>query len=182
MAFVQLATIFASALVQPAPLPRRAVLAGAGAAAASQLLVRPAIAADELSYTVVTPPTDPSSPTPQRAQRVVVDYTLWLDAFNGKKQIDTSKGSAIPPKLPSPFSFMVGVGEVIPGWDRTLRQMRVGETRQVVVPASLGYGEKGIGPIPGGAPLYFEVTLLELKPMKDISEKQQQWLATHPEP
>lgn len=102
--------------------------------------------------------------------------------FNGKKQIDTSKGSAIPPKLPQPFSFMVGVGEVIPGWDRTLKQMRVGETRQVVVPPSLGYGEKGIGPIPGGAPLYFEVTLLELKPMKEMSEKQQQWLATHPEP
>ena len=71
---------------------------------------------------------------------------------------------------------------MIPGWDRSLKQMRVGETRRVVVPASLGYGEKGIGPIPGNAPLYFEVTLLELKELKEMSEKQSEWLATHPEP
>ena len=53
---------------------------------------------------------DASSPTPQRAQNVVVDYTLWVDGFE-KKLVDSSKGSAFPPKLPSPFKFTVGVGQ-----------------------------------------------------------------------
>ena len=88
---------------------------------------------------MLTPPTDPSSPTPQRSQRVAVDYTLWVGGFE-QKQIDTSKGSALPPRLPAPFLFNVGVGEVIPGWDRTVKQMRAGETRRVVVPPALGYG------------------------------------------
>ena len=57
-----------------------------------------------------------------------------------------------------------------------MKQMRAGETRRVVVPASLGYGEKGIGPIPGGAQLYFEIELLELKKMPKLNEQQLAWL------
>jgi len=123
---------------------------------------------------------DESTPTAQRAQTAVVDYTLWINDFEGK-QIDSSKGSAFPPKLPSPFKFNVGVGQVIPGWDRTVREMRVGEKRRVVIPPELGYGPKGVGPIPGGASLYFEIELLELKPMPPLSEKQLEWLANNPE-
>jgi len=108
----------------------------------------------------------------------VVDYSLWLNDFEGKL-IDTSKGSAFPPKIPSPFSFGVGVSQVIPGWDQTVRQMHVGEKRRVIVPASLGYGAKGVGPIPGGANLYFEIELLELKPMPTFDAKQREWLDTH---
>jgi FKBP-type peptidyl-prolyl cis-trans isomerase len=83
--------------------------------------------------------------------------------------------------LPAPFGFYVGVGEVIKGWDQTVRQMHVGEKRRVIIPPELGYGESGIGPIPGGAKLYFEIELLELKPMPQFSEKQLEWLAAHPE-
>lgn len=127
-------------------------------------------------------PGDATSPVPQRGQRVVVDYTGWLGGFEGK-EFDSTKGKLLPiPKPPSPFAFAVGVGEVIKGWDRSVRQMHVGETRRIVVPASLGYGAKGVGPIPGGATLYFEVSLLELKPMKAFSEQQQAWLDAHPEP
>jgi len=111
----------------------------------------------------------------------VVDYTLWIGGFEGKL-IDTSKGKLLPiPRPPSPFAFNVGVGEVIPGWDRTVREMHVGEKRRVVIPSALGYGEKGIGPIPGGASLYFEIELLELKPMPNLTEQQIEWLAAHPE-
>lgn len=130
---------------------------------------------------MLKPPTDPLSPTPQRAQKVAVDYTLWIGGFD-KKQIDSSRGSTFPPRLPSPFVFNVGVGEVIPGWDRVVKQMRAGEVRRVVVPASLGYGEKGVGPIPGGADLFFEISLLELRQISTLTEKQLHWLADHPEP
>ena len=167
-----------AALKLPPPVTRRALLA---TAAAPLLTASAAGADDSISYEVLTPPTDPSSPTPQRAQKVSVDYTLWIDGFE-KKQIDTSKGQAFPPRLPAPFVFSVGVSEVIPGWDKCVKQMRAGETRRVVVPASLGYGDKGIGPIPGGAKLYFEMSLLELKPMPTLTEKQIKWLEDHPEP
>lgn len=115
----------------------------------------------------------------QRAQTAIVDYTLWINDFEAK-QIDTSKGGGFPPKLPSPFKFNVGVGQVIKGWDRTVMEMHVGEKRRVVIPAELGYGAKGVGPIPGGASLYFEIELLELKPLPKMSEQQLKWLEDHP--
>lgn len=158
---------------------RRAV---AGVAAAALMTRSDVVHANdsEIEVTVLSPG-DPGSPTPQRAQKVVVDYTLWIDSFDGK-QIDTSKGTLFPPRPPAPFIFNVGVGEVIPGWDRTVKTMHVGEKRRVKIPAALGYGAKGVGPIPGGADLYFEIELLELKPPKVLSDKQVAWLAEHPEP
>ena len=135
----------------------------------------------DLTYEILTGPTDPTSAVPARGQKVAVDYSLWLNSFEGKL-IDSSKGSAFPPRLPSPFVFSVGVGEVIPGWDRAVRTMRVGEKRRLIVPPSLAYGDRGIGPIPGGATLYFEVELLELRSLPKFTDKQLEWLATHPEP
>jgi FKBP-type peptidyl-prolyl cis-trans isomerase FkpA len=168
-----------AALQWPAPqISRRAVACGAVAA-----VLQPSggFASDEIISTVLVPG-DTSSPLPSRAQRVVVDYTLWLNGFEGK-QIDTSKGTLLPfPRPPSPFSFSLGVGEVVPGWDKTVKYMHLGETRRVIIPPEFGYGEKGTGPIPGNSKLYFEITLLELKPPPVLSEKQLQWLAEHPEP
>ena len=100
---------------------RAAPLALAGALASAPLRSAPALAldgGDGLEYTVLTPPTDARSPTPARGQRVAIDYTLWLDGFGAGRVIDTSRGSAFPPKLPAPFVFAVDAGEVIPGWDK----------------------------------------------------------------
>lgn len=62
------------------------------------------------------------------------------------------------------FDFLVGAGQVIQGWEDGLLGMKVGGTRRLVIPSSLGYGAQGQGSIPGGATLYFEVDLLSLKP------------------
>ena len=70
------------------------------------------------------------------------------------KQFDSSIGRA-------PFSFRLGAGEVIKGWDQGLLGICVGEKRTLIIPASLGYGDQGAGAdIPGGATLKFTVECL----------------------
>lgn len=93
--------------------------------------------------------------TPTQGQTVVVHYTGWLEDGT---QFDSSVESG------QPFSFALGTGSVIPGWDEGVATMKVGGKRQLVVPAALGYGESGAGGvIPPGATLIFEVELLEIQ-------------------
>ncbi|XP_018323144.1 FK506-binding protein 2 [Agrilus planipennis] len=62
-----------------------------------------------------------------------------------------------------PFTFQLGVGQVIKGWDEGLLDMCVGEKRKLTIPASMGYGDRGAGNvIPGGATLLFEVELINI--------------------
>jgi FKBP-type peptidyl-prolyl cis-trans isomerase FkpA len=91
---------------------------------------------------------------------VVVHYTGWLYAPDAKlqhgAQFDSSVGG-------QPFSFPLGAGQVIPGWDQGVQGMKVGGKRTLIVPAALGYGERGAGPIPPNANLIFDVELLDVK-------------------
>ena len=81
-------------------------------------------------------------------------YTGWLT--NGTK-FDSSKDRD------DPFSFMLGAGHVIRGWDEGVAGMRVGGTRRLIIPPQLGYGARGAGGvIPPNATLVFEVELLEI--------------------
>lgn len=62
----------------------------------------------------------------------------------------------------TPFSFILGQGRVIQGWEQGMLNMKVGEKRRLTIPYSLGYGENGYGPIPPKATLIFEVELLKI--------------------
>ena len=85
-------------------------------------------------------------------QTVNVHYTGWLE--NGTK-FDSSLDRR------SPFSFKLGAGQVIRGWDEGVEGMRIGGKRRLTIPASLGYGARGAGGvIPPNATLIFEVELL----------------------
>jgi peptidylprolyl isomerase len=61
------------------------------------------------------------------------------------------------------FEFTLGAGMVIKGWDEGVAGMKEGGERILVIPPEKAYGERGIGPIPGGATLVFKVELLEVK-------------------
>ncbi|MDD3474858.1 MAG: FKBP-type peptidyl-prolyl cis-trans isomerase [Candidatus Dojkabacteria bacterium] len=60
------------------------------------------------------------------------------------------------------FTFVLGIGQVIDGWDEGVAGMKVGEIRRLEIPSSLGYGEYGSGVIPGDAGLIFEVELVSI--------------------
>jgi len=96
-------------------------------------------------------------------QTAVVHYTGWLydpSAPDQKgKQFDSSRDRG------TPFRFPIGSGQVIQGWDQGVVGMQVGGQRQLVIPASLGYGERGAGggTIPPNATLMFDVELLAIE-------------------
>lgn len=61
------------------------------------------------------------------------------------------------------FSFKVGAGEVIQGWDQGLIGMKIGGKRKLTIPSSLAYGPQAVGGIPANSPLLFEVELVSIK-------------------
>jgi peptidylprolyl isomerase len=100
-----------------------------------------------------------TGPVPHAGQTVTVNYTGWLfvDGKKGKK-FDSSLDRG------EPFSFTLGQGQVIKGWDEGLATMHVGGKRTLIIPPDLGYGASGAGAdIPPGATLMFEVDLLGVK-------------------
>lgn len=66
-------------------------------------------------------------------------------------------------KRGTPYTFTIGEGKVIAGWEEGIIGMKVGGARILVIPPDFGYGEDGFGPIPGNAPLVFSIELLEIK-------------------
>ena len=88
--------------------------------------------------------------------KVVVNYT-------GSLEDGSIFDSSLNPGR-DPFTFTLGVGSVIKGWDLGVKGMKVGGKRKLTIPSELGYGENGAGSvIPPGATLIFEVDLLEVE-------------------
>ncbi len=91
---------------------------------------------------------------PKNGQTVKVHYVGRLT--NGQK-FDSSLDRN------QPFEFVLGVGQVIKGWDEGVASMKIGGKRKLIVPSELGYGTRGVGPIPPNATLVFEVELLGVR-------------------
>ena len=92
----------------------------------------------------------------------VVQYTGWLydasTADNKGKQFDSSRTGG------QAFRFPVGAGQVIKGWDQGVVGMKIGESRRLIIPADLAYGDSGAGGvIPPGATLVFDIDLLGIE-------------------
>jgi len=101
-------------------------------------------------------------PAIQPGQQAVVHYTGWLydpSAPEGKgEKFDSSRDRG------QTFSFPLGAGRVIRGWDQGVAGMQVGERRLLLIPSELAYGERGAGRlIPPGATLVFDVELIEIQ-------------------
>jgi len=109
-----------------------------------------------LQYEDTTPGTGPN---PAKGQTCVMHYTgwLWVDGAKGAK-FDSSVDRG------RPFSFPLGQGRVIKGWDEGVATMSQGGKRTLLIPPDLGYGPRGAGGvIPPNATLLFEVELLEIQ-------------------
>ena len=91
---------------------------------------------------------------PGFASKVTVHYVGTLT--NGK-QFDSSRDRK------TPFTFTIGVGEVIKGWDLGVSTMKVGGKRILQIPPELGYGSRAVGDIPANSTLIFEVELLNVQ-------------------
>jgi peptidylprolyl isomerase len=97
--------------------------------------------------------------SPKPGQTCVMHYTgwLWENGAKGKK-FDSSVDRG------TPFTFPIGQGRVIKGWDEGVATMKVGGKRTLLIPPQLGYGSRGAGGvIPANATLLFEVELLDVK-------------------
>ncbi|HWB34359.1 MAG TPA: FKBP-type peptidyl-prolyl cis-trans isomerase [Candidatus Paceibacterota bacterium] len=92
--------------------------------------------------------------TAQVGDTITVDYTGKLEDGT---VFDTSVGK-------TPYTFVLGTGSVIPGWDQGLQGMKVGGKRLLIIPPSLAYGSQDYGPIPANSTLIFEVTLIKDTP------------------
>ncbi len=108
--------------------------------------------ADGLQYYILDPGDGLSA---KSGQTVTVNYTGWLlDGTKFDSSLDRHET----------FSFPLGAGQVVRGWDEGVAGMRVGEKRKLVIPAALGYGASGAGGvIPPNATLVFDVSLVGAK-------------------
>lgn len=89
-------------------------------------------------------------------ENLTVHYTGWL-LLEGKK-VGLKFDSSLDRN--QPFTFKLGTGQVIPGWEISLADMKVGENRIVIIPSNKAYGSRALASIPADSTLIFEITLI----------------------
>ena len=139
-----------------------ALLIAVGGLTAAGAKENPALNATVPTELVMTDVKTGTGPAIAAGQTAVVHYTGWLYSPTAKdhkgKKFDSSRDRN------DPFSFHVGGGEVIGGWDQGVVGMQVGGQRQLVIPPALGYGARGAGGvIPPNATLLFDIELLKIQ-------------------
>jgi len=126
-----------------------------GCAVLGLVVIIPHIFAEEEMKIEVLFKPDDCTETSKKGQMLSMHYK---GTFEDGKQFDSSHDRN------QPFTFQIGVGQVVKGWDQGLLDMCVGEKRKLIVPPSLGYGDSGAGEvIPPGATLVFETELLKIE-------------------
>jgi FKBP-type peptidyl-prolyl cis-trans isomerase FkpA len=139
---------------------------GKPAATAGSVTASPGVAASAAApaeNTLEIGELKPGSGAPIAAGRkAVVEYTGWLYEATAPdkkgKEFDSSRNGG------HPFSFVVGAGQVIKGWDQGVLGMKVGARRRLTIPPELAYGDTGSGEvIPPGATLIFDVDLVAIE-------------------
>ena len=113
-----------------------------------------------------------ATPTTAPAQFSVTDITVGTGetAQVGQKIVVNYKGTLLDGTVfdssydrGTPFSFTLGAGEVIEGWDKGFDGMKVGGKRKLVIPSEMGYGAQAVGTIPANSTLVFEVELVDIE-------------------
>ncbi len=99
-----------------------------------------------------------TGPEVDNGDAVLVAFTGWLYDMNALE----NKGMQFDQSTEDGFSFIIGAGQVIAGWDAGVRGMRVGGQRRLIIPPGLGFGSGGQGSIPPDATLVFDIELLEI--------------------
>ncbi|KAI1614204.1 FKBP-type peptidyl-prolyl cis-trans isomerase [Exophiala viscosa] len=94
----------------------------------------------------------------QKGDNIEVHYAGSLQSTGKEFDSSYSRGKPLP--------FQLGAGRVIKGWDEGLVDMCIGEKRRLTIPPELGYGDRGVGPIPGNSVLVFETELMGIKGVK----------------
>jgi len=135
------------------------ILSGLTACGTKQETVASAPAVTSMQSTVLKPGDGAAIAAGQIA---VVQYTGWLYETsapdNKGKRFDSSLDAG------KPFSFPLGAGSVIKGWDQGVAGMQVGERRRLVIPPDMAYGDAGAGGvIPPGATLVFDIDLVKIE-------------------
>jgi len=116
-----------------------------------------------LMYEIIEESKNAVATKPTSGNTVIVHYTGWLADANGNaltdKKFDSSRDRN------QPFSFTIGKGQVIKGWDEGVMDMKIGEKRRLIIPAGLAYGNRAVGGdlIPANSTLVFDVELIDVK-------------------